>query len=100
MLENCTLRSYSARVEQINLIFEQGNKFGDLHYASTDSMKIDDKDVFKYVIDDFVHLPDLQKYELADSLHKFADILFCTILRPAKVNTESVNLHQILFQYK
>ena len=39
------VKLYVARVEKIGLTFDQGNEFDDLHYAPTDSMKMDWKDV-------------------------------------------------------
>ena len=60
------LRPCIAIVKQINLIFDQANEFGDLYYAPTDSMKMNGEDVHKYVMDDSVHLTDLQKQELED----------------------------------
>ncbi|GFY63043.1 transposon Ty3-I Gag-Pol polyprotein [Trichonephila inaurata madagascariensis] len=85
------LRPYIARIEQIGLIFDQDNEFGDLHYAPTDSVELDVNDIYKHVIDSSAGLENSQKHQLADLLSKFSDV-FSSVPCPAKVKGHSVSL--------
>ncbi|GFS51711.1 CCHC-type domain-containing protein [Trichonephila inaurata madagascariensis] len=85
------LRPYVARIEQIGLIFDQDNEFGDLHYAPTDSVELDVNDIYKHVMDSSAGLEHSQKHQLADLLSKFSDV-FSSVPGSAKVKGHSVSL--------
>ncbi|GFW75333.1 hypothetical protein TNCV_4189871 [Trichonephila clavipes] len=85
------LRPYVARIEQIGLIFDQDNEFGDLHYAPTDTVKLDVNDIYKHVMDGSAGLENPRKHHLADLLSKFSDV-FSSVPGSAKVKGHSVNL--------
>ncbi|GFY61102.1 retrovirus-related Pol polyprotein from transposon 297 [Trichonephila inaurata madagascariensis] len=85
------LRPYEARIEQIGLIFDQDNEFGDLHYAPTDSVELDVNDIYKHVMDSSAGLENSQKHQLADLLSKFSDV-FSSVPGSAKVKGHSVSL--------
>ncbi|GFX98926.1 transposon Ty3-I Gag-Pol polyprotein [Trichonephila clavipes] len=85
------LRQYVARIEQIGLIFDQDNEFGDLHYAPTDTVELDVNDIYKHVMDSSAGLENSQKHQLADLLSKFSDI-FSSVPGSATVKGHSVSL--------
>ncbi|GFW47334.1 retrovirus-related Pol polyprotein from transposon 17.6 [Trichonephila clavipes] len=85
------LRPYVARIEQIGLIFDQDNEFGDLHYAPTDTVELDVNDIYKHVMDGSAGLENPQKHQLADLLSKFSDV-FSSVPGSAKVKGHSVSL--------
>ncbi|GFY03484.1 hypothetical protein TNCV_3211211 [Trichonephila clavipes] len=85
------LRPYVARIEQIGLIFDQDNEFGDLHYAPTDTVELDVNDIYKYVMDGSAGLENPQKHQLADLLSKLSDVI-SSVPGSAKVKGHSVSL--------
>ncbi|GFT39920.1 transposon Ty3-I Gag-Pol polyprotein [Trichonephila clavipes] len=85
------LRPDVARIEQIGLIFDQDNEFGDLHYAPTDTVELDVNDIYKHVMDGSAGLENPQKHQLADLLSKFSDV-FSSVPGSAKVKGHSVSL--------
>ncbi|GFR14284.1 CCHC-type domain-containing protein [Trichonephila clavata] len=68
------LRPYIARIEQIGLIFDQDDEFGELHYAPTDTVELDVNDIYNHVMDSSSGLENSQKHQLADLLSKFSDV--------------------------
>ncbi|GFQ93493.1 hypothetical protein TNCT_342871 [Trichonephila clavata] len=64
-----------ARIEQIGLIFDQDDEFGELHYAPTDTVELDVNDIYNHVMDSSSGLENSQKHQLADLLSKFSDVL-------------------------
>ncbi|GFQ69226.1 transposon Ty3-I Gag-Pol polyprotein [Trichonephila clavata] len=84
------LRPYIARIEQIGLIFDQDDEFGELHYAPTDTVELDVNDIYNHVMDSSFGLENSQKHQLAD-LSKFSDV-FSSVPGSAKVKGHSVSL--------
>ncbi|GFQ93875.1 retrovirus-related Pol polyprotein from transposon opus [Trichonephila clavata] len=78
------LRPYIARIEQIGLIFDQYDEFGELHYAPTDTVELDFNDIYNHVMDSSSGLENSQKHQLADLLSKFSDV-FSSVPGSAKV---------------
>ncbi|GFR26051.1 transposon Ty3-I Gag-Pol polyprotein [Trichonephila clavata] len=85
------LRPFVARIEQIGLIFDQDDEFGELHYAPTDTVELDVNDIYNHVMDSSSGLENSQKHQLADLLSKFSDI-FSSVPGSAKVKGHSVSL--------
>ncbi|GFR08144.1 transposon Ty3-I Gag-Pol polyprotein [Trichonephila clavata] len=85
------LRPYIARIEQIGLIFDQDDEFGELHYAPTDTVELDVNDIYNHVMDSSSGLENSQKHQLADLLSKFSDV-FSSVPGSAKVKGHSVSL--------
>ncbi|GFX71961.1 transposon Ty3-I Gag-Pol polyprotein [Trichonephila clavipes] len=85
------LRPYVARIEQIDLISDQDNEFGDLHYAPTDTVELDDNDIYEHVMDGSAGLENSQKHQFADLLFKCSDV-FSSVPGSAKVKGHSVSL--------
>ncbi|GFW25970.1 transposon Ty3-I Gag-Pol polyprotein [Trichonephila clavipes] len=85
------LRPHVARIEQIGLIFDQDNEFGDLHYAPTYTVELAVNDIYKHVMDGSTGLENSQKYQLANLLSKFSDV-FSSVPGSAKVKGHSVSL--------
>ncbi|GFQ76794.1 transposon Ty3-I Gag-Pol polyprotein [Trichonephila clavata] len=85
------LRPYIARIEQIGLIFDQDDEFGELHYAPTDTVELDVNDIYNHVMDSSSGLDNSQKHQLADLLSKFSDV-FSSVPGSAKVKGHSVSL--------
>ncbi|GFQ68273.1 transposon Ty3-I Gag-Pol polyprotein [Trichonephila clavata] len=79
------LRPYIARIEQIGLIFDQDDEFGELHYAPTDTVELDFNDIYNHVMDSSSGLEDSQKHQLADLLSKFSDV-FSSVPGSAKAH--------------
>ncbi|GFQ86121.1 retrovirus-related Pol polyprotein from transposon opus [Trichonephila clavata] len=65
------LRPYVAGIEQIGVIFDQDDEFGELHYAPTDTVESDVNDIYNHVMDNSSGLENSQKHQLADLLSKF-----------------------------
>ncbi|GFQ66376.1 retrovirus-related Pol polyprotein from transposon 297 [Trichonephila clavata] len=61
------LRPYIARIEQIGLIFDQDDEFGELHYAPIDTVELDVNDIYNHVIDSSSGLENSQKISLRTS---------------------------------
>ncbi|GFY19364.1 transposon Ty3-I Gag-Pol polyprotein [Trichonephila clavipes] len=85
------LRPYVARIEQIGLLFDQDNEFGDLHYASIDTVELDVNDIYKHVMNNSADLKNSQKLQLVDLLSKFSDV-FSSVPGSAKVKGHSLSL--------
>ncbi|GFR07899.1 transposon Ty3-I Gag-Pol polyprotein [Trichonephila clavata] len=85
------LRPYIARIEQMGLIFDQDDEFGELHYAPTDTVELDVNDIYNHVMDSSSGLENSQKHQLADLLSKFSDV-FSSVPGSAKVKGHSVSL--------
>ncbi|GFQ82182.1 retrovirus-related Pol polyprotein from transposon gypsy [Trichonephila clavata] len=85
------LRPYIARIEQIGLIFDQDDEFGELHYAPTDTVELDVNDIYNHVMDSSSGLENSQKHQLADLLSKFSDV-FSSDPGSAKVKGHSEEL--------
>ncbi|GFR18416.1 retrovirus-related Pol polyprotein from transposon opus [Trichonephila clavata] len=84
------LRPYIARIEQIGLIFDQDDEFGELHYAPTDTVELDVNDIYNHVMDSSSGLENSQKHQLADLLSKFSDV-FSSVPGSAKVKGHSAH---------
>ncbi|GFQ75937.1 retrovirus-related Pol polyprotein from transposon opus [Trichonephila clavata] len=82
------LRPYIARIEQIGLIFDQDDEFGELHYAPTDTVELDVNDIYNHVMNSSSGLENSQKHQLADLLSKFSDV-FSSVPGSAKVKGHS-----------
>ncbi|GFS66970.1 retrovirus-related Pol polyprotein from transposon 297 [Trichonephila clavipes] len=82
------LRPYVARIEQVDLIFEQDNDFGNLHYDPTDTVELDVNDIYKHVLDGSAGLENTQKHQLADLLSKVSGV-FSSFPGSAKVKGHS-----------
>ncbi|GFR20583.1 CCHC-type domain-containing protein, partial [Trichonephila clavata] len=61
------LRPYVARIEQICLIFDQDDEFGELHYAPTDTVELDVNDIYNHVMDSSSGLEILKNISLRTS---------------------------------
>ncbi|GFR21103.1 retrovirus-related Pol polyprotein from transposon opus [Trichonephila clavata] len=85
------LRPYIARIEQIGLIFDQDDEFGELHYAPTDTVELDFNDIYNHVMDGSSGLENSQKHQLADLFSKFSDV-FSSVPGSAKVKGHSLVL--------
>ncbi|GFW26816.1 transposon Ty3-I Gag-Pol polyprotein [Trichonephila clavipes] len=85
------LRPYVARIEQVDLSFEQDNDFGNLHYDPTDTVELDVNDIYKHVLDGSAGLENTQKHQLADLLSKNSDV-FSSFPGSAKVKGHSLSL--------
>ncbi|GFQ80301.1 transposon Ty3-I Gag-Pol polyprotein [Trichonephila clavata] len=79
------LRPYVARIEQIGLIFDQDDEFGELHYAPTDTVELDINGIYNHVMDSSFGLENSQKHQLADLLSKFLDV-FSSVPGSAKAH--------------
>ncbi|KAG8176545.1 hypothetical protein JTE90_014889 [Oedothorax gibbosus] len=78
------LRPYIARVEQVGLIFEQDEEFGDISYAPTSKKERSFYDIQKHIHGQEVDVTREQKEELAAILNKYLDV-FDKIPGQAKV---------------
>ncbi|GFR03651.1 CCHC-type domain-containing protein [Trichonephila clavata] len=79
------LAGHLARIEQIGLIFDQDDEFGELHYAPTDTVELDVNDIYNHVMDSSSGLENSQKHQLADLLSKFSDV-FSSVPGSAKAH--------------
>ncbi|GFR19237.1 CCHC-type domain-containing protein [Trichonephila clavata] len=61
------LRPYIARIEQIGLIFDQDDEFGELHYAPTDTVELDVNDIYNHIMDSSSGLENSQNISLRTS---------------------------------
>ncbi|GFY24315.1 hypothetical protein TNCV_1013641 [Trichonephila clavipes] len=84
------LRPYIARVGQVELIFDQGSDFGDLHYAPTDMAVTFMGDVTDHISSDCQELEHVQRLELLNTLKNSS--LFSSLPSLAKVKGHNLKL--------
>ncbi|GBO45566.1 Retrovirus-related Pol polyprotein from transposon 297 [Araneus ventricosus] len=68
------IRPYIARVQQVGLVFEQDEDFGDLHYAPADPIRKSLIDIWEHIRKMEGVLGFQQRAELSDVLRKYSDV--------------------------
>ncbi|GBM08848.1 hypothetical protein AVEN_57404-1 [Araneus ventricosus] len=71
------IRPYIARVQQVGLVFEQDEDFGDLHYSPADSIRKSQIDIWEHIRKMEGVLSFQQRAELSDVLRKYSDVFSC-----------------------
>ncbi|GBL88996.1 hypothetical protein AVEN_255157-1 [Araneus ventricosus] len=77
------IRPYIARVQQVELVFEQAEDFGVLHYAPADTIRKSKIYIWEHIRKIEGVLRFQQRAELSDVLGKYSDV-FSSIACPAK----------------
>ncbi|GBN10114.1 Retrovirus-related Pol polyprotein from transposon 297 [Araneus ventricosus] len=85
------IRPYISRVQQVGLVFEQDEDFGDLHYAPADSIRKSQIDIWEHIRKMEGVLGFQQRAELSDVLRKYSDV-FSSKPGHAKVEGHSVRV--------
>ncbi|GBM22534.1 Transposon Ty3-I Gag-Pol polyprotein [Araneus ventricosus] len=83
------IRQYIARVQQVGLVFEQDEDFGDQHYALADYTRKSQIDIWEHIRKMEGVLSFQQRVELSDVLGKYSDV-FSSKPGHAKVEGHSV----------